>query len=120
MGTASVGSFTLNSVTHIERNVPLINAVHPIPGGTAIAQAMGLGLGKVTIHGILNPSSECIAVQNIGGLTNTATYSVSVVIGGVTWVNDVFFVEDTQIETQPGMHTQLPWGKYKIVLQDSS
>ena len=120
MGNATVGAYTLTSVTHIDRNVPLVNVVHPIPGGTAIAQAMGLGLGKVVIHGILNPSSECLAVQNIGALSNTTTYSVSAVIGNVTLVNDTFYIEDTQIEPQPGMNTVLPWGKYKIILQDAS
>src|SRR3990167_6017137 len=120
MGNATVGAYTLTSVSHIEMNVPLYNVVHAIPGGTALAQAVGLGLGMVTIHGILNPSSECVAVQNIGGLTNSQAYSVSVVIGGVTWVSDTFYIEDTKIETQPGMHSQLPWGKYAITIQDAT
>ena len=121
MGTATVGAFTLNSVTRVERVYPKIVAEHEIPGTAAIVQAVGRKRDTIKIYGILNPSSEITAVQNIGAISNSAAISASAVTdtAGTNWPNlnsNTYFLDNVQVKTREG--TVVPWGSYEITLKE--
>ena len=120
MGSASVGSFTLQSVVKITRSAKKTVVEHMIPGAPAILQANGRPRDVVKITGILNPTAEITAVQNIAAIGNTAAISVSAVtdVQGTDWAayaSNTYLLQSVEpIESQPG--ATVPWGHYTITL----
>ena len=119
MGTATIGAYTLNSVTKVTRGFKKTNAEHEIPGTASIVQAVGRKRDLVKIYGILNPSSEILAVEFISQIPNTTAISASAVtdVAGTDWLaagGNTYFVQDVQTGTKEG--TRVPWGNYEITL----
>ena len=123
MGTATIAGYTLNSIVDVKRSNKRTNAEHEIPGTASIVQAVGRKRDIVTITGILNPTSEIVAVGNLLGLSNTSPFSAVAVtdVAGTDWVGGVgntFFLQSVQPQTEKG--TKVPWGKYVIELIEVS
>lgn len=120
MGTAIVGGYSLTSVVQVTaREVKKILVEHPIPGTASIMQANGRVRDTVKIAGILNPTSEITAVQNIAAIPNSTPISVSAVtdVAGTDWpayLSNTYFLQSVRVTTQPG--ATVPWGRYEINL----
>jgi hypothetical protein len=124
MGTATIAGYTLNSVIDVQRTATKIVAKQQIPGGVEIVQPLGRTRDGLVVTGILNPSAEITAVQNLMSVAGTTgSYTASVIVAGVNWGTPVggqtWAIDKVEIKTQAGMATNLPWGKYAVTLTET-
>lgn len=122
MGTATIAGNTLTSVVDVQRTFKKNVVKHEIPGTASIVQSIGRTRDALIVTGILNPTSEITAVQNIATYSNTTTFAASAVtdVQGTDWAamnSNTYYVDSVKIKTQKG--TRVPWGSYQIDLIES-
>jgi len=137
MGSATVGSYTLNSLVKVEREEKQNIIEQTIPGAASIMQAVGRKRATLILTGILNPSNEILAVQQIAYTQgNTAPFTITAITDVATTPTDwgmnsplytglnppstayKYFYESLKIGTQPG--TRVPWGTYTLTFREQA